>query len=172
MKYAATIALLMAMGAAGCSDSEPEQTEAPEKISAEDAAAEAKRILKARPKNEESESVRQPGFFGGDSTRVRRKGDFEDLDSDQTPAPPETTTASEPVKRPPPKTLTPDERAEKQVKLAELYIANAAAATSAARRKFLNDKAAAILKEVLATHPQAPITTQARKLLAGIEAGR
>ena len=175
MRYAVVITVLMALGAAGCSDDQGDQTEVPKESSAETAAAEAKRILEAIAANDaRSKPVKPPGFFGGGSTRGRRKDDPADWDTDPDPvvAPPESTTPPEPVKRPPPKPVTPNEQAEKQVKLAKLYIANAAAAPTPARRKFLRDKAATILKEVISTRPQAPAATEAAKLLAGIEAAQ
>ena len=175
MKYTAVIIVLIAMGAAGCSDSESDQTESPEETSAEAVAAEAKRILEAAAQNEAPKSVKPPGFFGGGSARGRRKDDPEDQDIDpldSVAGPPEPTTQPELVKRPPPKPVTPDERAAKQVKLAKLYIANAAAAPNPAGRKFLNDKAVTILKEVISTRPQAPAATEAARLLAGIEAAK
>jgi len=175
MRYATIITvLLLAFGAAGCGDSESDQTESPKKTSAEAVAAEAKRILEAAARNEAPKSVKPPGFFGGGSARGRRKDDLEDLDTYPDPGAvkPEPATQPKPVKRPPPKPVTPDERAAKQVKLARLYIANAAAAPTTAGRKFLNDKAATILKEVISTHPKAPAAIEARKLLAEIEAAQ
>ena len=162
----------MAMGLAGCGDSESEETESPKKTSAEAVAAEAKRILEAVAKNEDPKSVKPPGFFDGGSSRGRRKDDPDTDPLDSVAEPPDPTTFPKPVKRPPPKPVTPDERAEKQVKLAKLYIANAAAAPNSAGRKFLSDKAAAILKEVISKHPQAPATTEARGLLKEIEAAK
>ena len=175
MRYAAVITVLMALGAMGCSDDQSDQTEAPKDTSAETAAAEAKRILEAVAKNEAPKSVKPPGFFGAGSSRGRRKDDPDDQDTDPLDSlagPPKPATQPEPTKRPPPKPVTPEERAEKQVKLAKLYIANAAAAPSSAGRKFLNGKAATILKEVISKHPQAPAATEARKLLAEIEAAQ
>jgi len=165
----------MAMGLAGCGDSESDPTEPPKKTSAEAVAAEAKRILEAVAKNEAPKSVKPPGFFDGGSARGRRKDDPDDPDTDpldSVATQPGSAVPHESTKRPPPKPVTPDERAEKQVKLAKLYIANAAAAPNPAGRKFLSDKAAAILKEVISKHPQAPATTEARGLLKEIEAAQ
>lgn len=174
MKYATVIAVLMALGAAGCGQSEPDQTETKEETSAEAIAAEAKRILEAVAANEAPKSVRPPGFFGGGSSRGRRKDDPGDQDIDPDPLVIllDPATQPKPVKRPAPKPVTPDERAEKQVKLAKLYIANAAATPGDARRKFLHDKAATILKEVISTRPQGPAATEAAKLLKEIEAAK
>jgi len=171
MKYTAVIIVLIAMSAAGCSDSEPEQTESPKETSPEDAAAEAKRILEAVAQNEAPKSIRPPGFFNNGSSGDRRKDDSEDrdTDSDLIVMPPVSATQPKPVKRPPPKPVTPDEQAAKQVKLAKLYLANAAAAPTPAGRKFLSDKATTILKGIISKHPKAPATTEAAKLLAEIE---
>lgn len=174
MRYTAVITvILMAMGPAGCSDSEPEQTETKKESSAEAVAAEAKRILEAAAANESPKSVKPPGFFGGGTSRGVRKDDPDEqstdpLDSLAGPSEP-AATQPKPTKRPPPKPVTPDERAEKQVKLAKLYIANAATAPTPAGRKFLSKKAAKILEEVISKHPQAPAATEAARLLKGIE---
>ena len=175
MKYTAVITILMAMGLGGCGDSEPDPTESPKKTSAEAVAAEAKRILEAAATNEKPRSVNAPGFFDSGSARGRRKDAPDDQDTDpldSVAGPPEPAAQPKPVKRPPPKPVTPDERAEKQVELAKLYIANAAAAPTPAGRKFLNDKAATILKEVISKHPQAPAATEAAGLLKKIEAAQ
>ncbi len=113
MKYTAVITILLAMGLAGCGDSESDQTETKKKSSAEAVAAEAKRILEAATTNEDPKSVRPPGFFGGGSARGRRKDDLDDLDTDPDliVVPPEPTTQPKRVKRPAPKPITPDERA-------------------------------------------------------------
>jgi len=76
-----------------------------------------------------------------------------------------------PPKRPPAKPLTPDQQAKKQLKLAKLYIAGAGATPTLDKRKsLLRDKAAPILKEIIAEHPQSPAATEARKLLTKIKA--
>jgi len=175
MKYAATITILMALGLAGCGDSEPEQTETKKESSAEAVAAEAKRILEAAATNEAPKSVKPPGFFGGGSSGGNGKDDPDDQNTDPLDSltgPSEPTTQPKPTKRPPPKPVTPDERAAKQVELGKLYLANAAAAPTPAGRKFLSNKAATILKEVISEHAQAPAATEAAKLLAGIEASQ
>ncbi|MDP6547109.1 MAG: hypothetical protein QGH60_24295 [Phycisphaerae bacterium] len=174
MKYASVMIVLIAMGAAGCGDSEPDQTEPEKNASGETAAEETKRILEAIAKNRPPKSVKPPGFFGGGSSSGRRKDDPEDQDTDPDllVVPPESATQPARVKRPPPKPVTPDQRAAKQVKLAELYLANAAAAPTPAGREFLTDKAATILKEIIAKHPKAPATTEATRLLKEIEAAQ
>ena len=170
MKCAAITIVLMAIGLTGCGDNEPEQTEATEETSAQ-AAAEAKRIMQAAPKTESPRSVGAPGFFGGGATRGRRIDDPDDTDDTDDDL---LTMSSEPekpkpVKRPPPKSVSPDEQAAKNVKLAKLYIANASTAATADKRKFLRDKAATILKEIISTRPQAPAATEAKILLKEIE---
>jgi hypothetical protein len=168
----------MAMGAAGCGDDQSDQTdqtESPKESSAEAAAAKAKRILEAVATNEKPKPVGAPGFFGDGPARGRRKDNPDDRDADPLDliATTEPATQPKPVKRPPPKPVTPDEQAAKQVKFAKLYLANAAAAAPAtAGRKRLNKEAATILKEVISKHPNAPAATEAAKLLAGIEAAQ
>jgi hypothetical protein len=168
MRLTAVITLLIAMGAAGCSDTQSEQTDrtdqddAPKKQSPEDIAAETKRILAAEAPKEESAPARSPGFFSGSSTRGRRQ----DTQPTVTTPPP---TPDEPAKRPTPNLVKPNAQAERQFRLAKLYTANAASVPSTVRRKFLRDKAATILKEIISKYPQAPIATQAKKLLAEIE---
>jgi|GEM_PF-2350783 len=171
MRYAVVITVLTALLAAGCGDREPDQSEASKDSSAQAVAAEARRILEAAAQKEAPKSVRPPGFFGGGSARGRRKDDPDDWETKPDPLvmPSEPTTKPKPVKRPPPKPVTPDERAEKQVKLAKLYLANAAAAPNSIGRKFLKDKAATILREVISKYPQAPATTEAARLLKEIE---
>jgi hypothetical protein len=168
MRLTAVITLLIAMGTAGCNDAPSEQTDrtdqddTPKKLSPEDIAAQAKRILAAKAPKEESVPVRSPGFFNGNSTQGRRQPTQPTV---TTPSP----TPDEPVKRPTPNLVKPNAQAERQFRLAKLYTANAASAPSTVRRKFLHDKAATILKEIISKYPQAPIATQAKKLLTEIE---
>lgn len=171
MKYAAVIALLLAIASSGCS--EPEQAESPEESASEiAAAAEAQRLAdQAAANQDEPKHVRAPGFFGGGSSHGRRKVDPDDLEDDNDPivAPSEPAEPSEPVKRPPPKLVAPGAEAERQIRLARLYIANASDASSDAQRELLNGKAATILKKIISKHPKTPSATEAKKLLAEIE---
>ena len=169
MKFTAVITLLIAMGATGCSDTQSDQADRTDqdgsasKLSPEDIAAEAKRILAAEaPEENAAAPASSPGFFSGSPTRPRHQ----DTQPSVTTPP---QTPEEPVKRPAPNLVKPDAQAERQFRLAKLYIDNGTDATSTARRKFLHDKAATILKDIISKYPQAPIATQAKKLLTEIE---
>jgi hypothetical protein len=167
MKYAAVITLLAAIGAAGCggpddeTNEQADKTESKKELSPEAIAAEARRIMETARTGKEPKPVGKPAFFGGASSGTR-----EDKDVIETTQP---ATPVEPVKPPPPRLVKPGAQAERLLRLAKLYIANAASAPSPIQRKFLSDKAVGILKEIISKHPQNPAATEANKLLAEIE---
>jgi hypothetical protein len=170
MKYAAIIAILMAIGAAGCGKSESDQAEANEKTDKSVAGQVNKAVEDITSYDATDRSARAPGFFNRRSsgTRADLKEDPGDFDTDDVPAVQPAATP-EPVKRPEPKLVKPNAEAERKLRLAKLYIDNAASATSAIRSKFLHDKAVTILKEIISKHAQDPAAPQAKKLLAQIE---
>jgi len=177
MKRMAIVLLLAAFSAAGCGEKEPQQAETPKERSAKEVAAEAERILAAAPKKDASGSVSSPGFFGGGPSRGSRTDLVEDSDRDPYPSLRGNTGKSasdpEPVKkappRPAPRIFTPDEQAAKQFKLARLYLTNADNAPSAVRKRFLQGQAVAILEKMIAKHPKAPSTAQAKQLLTSLQ---
>jgi len=177
MKYALAAAILTAMIAAGCGGSGSGRADEPDESSNKAPTGQAKRaaedIVVGEPNND---SVRAPGFFARRSSGTRKnlsKG-FDDLDDPADPGVPAVKPVEpvEPVKAREPRLVKPDAEVERRIRLAKLYIDNASSATSAVRSKFLHDKAAAILKEVIEKHPQDPASPEARKLLAEVEGSR
>ena len=172
MKYTVVITLLATMFVLGCGSKKEEPTKPRKqeatKLSPEELAAEAKRILaKQAPIDDRPTRVSSPGFFGGKSSGTRAEQDI-DTQKNQPIKPIEPIKPVEVIKRPEIKPVTPDQRVVKQIKLARLYIANASSGSESTRRT-LYGQAAAILKKVIAKYPQAVNIDQARKLLAEIE---
>jgi hypothetical protein len=166
MKHLAIAALLAAVFAAGCGESGPEQSETQDESKAK---PEANRRVKIVA-DDTDRRVGAPGFFSGSARGGRRvlARDPDDIDEPEVPdvKPPETP---EPVKRAEPNLVKPDAEAERKIRLAKLYIDNAASAASAERSKFLLDKALVILKEVVSKYPKDPAVGEAKKLLAKIQ---
>jgi hypothetical protein len=164
--------MLIAMGSPGCGKSDPEQTRTPEKPPTRKLTAEEKSAMEAIAANGGSnKSVRPPGFFGGGSSHGRRPDASEDT-GDQGKRENDPALGGGAVKKPSPNLVKPNAEAERKLRLARLYIANAASATSTVRREFLQDKAISLLKEVISKHPQDPAADTCGKLLAEIQADR
>ncbi len=170
MKHITIAAILMAIFAAGCGESKPDEPETPKETTAE---PRVKNLFEVAADDDDDKGGRvgAPGFFSGSARGGRRTlpRDRDDIDEPETAQvkPPETP---EPVKRAEPNLVKPDAEAERKIRLAKLYIDNAASAASSARSKFLLDKALVILKEVMSKHPNDPAAGDAKKLLAKVQA--
>jgi len=168
--------VLLAFGAGGCRGKPPPAAEPQKPRPADSAPAPAGQA--SEPTDREDyvarEPVRPPGFFGvgvGPSHGAREPD--RDTRPPATPRPkPVAKSRPKPVKRPPRVPLTPDKQAENKLKLARLYIANAAAARAADKRRQLRAKAAGILKEILSKYGKSPAAKDAGELLGALEAGR
>lgn len=173
MRYTALMMVLLALGAAGCRDrqSPPAESQRP----ANSAPAPAGQACDPTPRADyvPREPVRPPGFFGVvvGSSHGRRKPDRDAKPAAAPPPKPLEKPKPKPVKRPPRAPLTPDKQAENKLKLAKLYLANAAATRAADKRGNLRARAAAILKDILSKYGKSPAAKDARELLGTIEAG-
>ncbi|MBT3200291.1 MAG: hypothetical protein HN350_10265 [Phycisphaerales bacterium] len=174
MKYAVIITLWAVMLVCGCGS----KTEDPPREADASTSLPEKSPNETDPITDHTEPddddpparVRAPGFFGGSSSGTRAEQDsYTQKKQPIKPIEPiEPIKPVEPIKRPEIKPVTPDQRVSKQIKLARLYIANASSGSESTRRT-LNSQAVAILKKVIAEHPQAENIDEARKLLGEIE---
>ena len=174
MRYTAVMMVLLALGAGGCRDKPSAEPQKPKP--ADSAPAPAGQAFEPTPRADyvPREPVRPPGFFGvgGGSSHGRRKPDTDIKPGAAPPTKPIAKPKPKPVKRPPRAPLTRDKQAENKLKLAKLYLANAAAARAADKRRDLRAKAASILKDILSKYGKSPAAKDARELLGTLEAGR
>ena len=177
VKYASVILMLVAIGLGGCKDRNAErddQADSKDDSPSNVLAEEVKRALEGATRdNPPPRPGGGPGFFDGGSSGQRQyEPDEPEVDPVPDPVAAPPTPDPEPAKRPAPKLVAPGAKAQRAIRLAKLYITNASSASDPAKRKLLNEKAAAILKEVIEEHPQTPSATEAKKLLAEIESAQ